>query len=528
MANKRANQDAPAPRRTFSWIHLSDLHSTRDRRAFEQMNVLREMPADIERVIRDNGLRIDAIFFTGDASDAIYKGSRFAEKFAPATELLADIRQAAGAVSAERVFIVPGNHDIERDRIPNGLRLTWSSLLRQEEELKLLVETRRARRTREEAAQKLQECRAALKEVRQLVLEDTALEERWQDLVPAFAGYRNFLHDTGTAAHLMTNQPSKLQDRHFYCHRFEPQPDVTIEVVGFNSAWNCWNKSTHQKGQLHMGADWQLEYALNRLNRNTDDTVRLALLHHPPSWFWVTDTPLLEHQLPVDFDFCLHGHEHMSGQFLDLARSSARIAAGACYTHRDDMPGIEAYRYSVVEYDIDTRTVHIWPREFTRTAPKWRECDTDRYPENHISFRLQPREDDFPTRPLDRRRDEPNLEGLWKAELEFANNVKWDSCEINLVREGPYRYYGEGHGVADLDGKPREYRFELWGVRVQNQGRHLHGLWRNEGNFNHGVFEMRIDEDFELVGRFITSANPERGREKDLLDHGSWRWTSLQ
>jgi predicted MPP superfamily phosphohydrolase len=339
MANKRANQDAPAPRRTFSWIHLSDLHSTRDRRAFEQMNVLREMPADIERVIRDNGLRIDAIFFTGDASDAIYKGSRFAEKFAPATELLADIRQAAGAVSAERVFIVPGNHDIERDRIPNGLRLTWSSLLRQEEELKLLVETRRARRTREEAAQKLQECRAALKEVRQLVLEDTALEERWQDLVPAFAGYRNFLHDTGTAAHLMTNQPSKLQDRHFYCHRFEPQPDVTIEVVGFNSAWNCWNKSTHQKGQLHMGADWQLEYALNRLNRNTDDTVRLALLHHPPSWFWVTDTPLLEHQLPVDFDFCLHGHEHMSGQFLDLARSSARIAAGACYTHRDDMPG---------------------------------------------------------------------------------------------------------------------------------------------------------------------------------------------
>lgn len=94
--------------RPICWLHVSDIH-VRARDAWSQDVVLRAMCDDIARR-RMGGLAVDFILATGDLA---YSGKT--EEYTIAAIFFDALGVAAG-VPKERIFCIPGNHDIDRER----------------------------------------------------------------------------------------------------------------------------------------------------------------------------------------------------------------------------------------------------------------------------------------------------------------------------------------------------------------------------------------------------------------------------
>jgi 3',5'-cyclic AMP phosphodiesterase CpdA len=93
--------------RPVRWLHISDIHM-RPQDAWEQDVVLRAMREDIERQHAE--LPIDFVLVSGDLA---YSGK--AEEYALVGQFFTALAAAAG-VQIERIFCIPGNHDIDRGR----------------------------------------------------------------------------------------------------------------------------------------------------------------------------------------------------------------------------------------------------------------------------------------------------------------------------------------------------------------------------------------------------------------------------
>lgn len=94
--------------RPICWLHISDIHM-RVRDAWSQDVVLKAMCDHISRQ-RADGMVADFILVTGDLA---FSGK--ANEYSLVAGFLNDLTTASG-VSKERIFCVPGNHDINRER----------------------------------------------------------------------------------------------------------------------------------------------------------------------------------------------------------------------------------------------------------------------------------------------------------------------------------------------------------------------------------------------------------------------------
>ena len=94
--------------RPICWLHISDIHM-RVSDAWSQDVVLKAMCDDIARQGK-NGLLPDFILATGDLA---FSGNVAEYNL---VESFFDAISAASGVPKERIFCIPGNHDIDRDR----------------------------------------------------------------------------------------------------------------------------------------------------------------------------------------------------------------------------------------------------------------------------------------------------------------------------------------------------------------------------------------------------------------------------
>jgi hypothetical protein len=90
--------------RPIRWLHISDIHM-RPREVWSQDVVLRAMLEDLEQRRRNHPL--DFILLSGDA----FSGK--VEEYALVSPFV-DALTAASGVPRERIFCIPGNHDIDR------------------------------------------------------------------------------------------------------------------------------------------------------------------------------------------------------------------------------------------------------------------------------------------------------------------------------------------------------------------------------------------------------------------------------
>jgi hypothetical protein len=94
--------------RRVAWLHISDFH-LRDSQAWAQDVVLSAMCKDIERSRADADV-IDFVLATGDLA---FAGK--AHEYDRAGAFFDEVTRVAG-VARERIFCIPGNHDVDRDR----------------------------------------------------------------------------------------------------------------------------------------------------------------------------------------------------------------------------------------------------------------------------------------------------------------------------------------------------------------------------------------------------------------------------
>ena len=255
--------------RTLTWLHLSDLHA-RKRDGWDIDLVVQPLLADLQRMQQKHGLRPDFIFFTGDVAFGEIPGNSLAEQYKLAWErfFLPILNAYDPPIPRERLFVVPGNHDVHR-----ALAEMPTEWLRNPK-------------------------RSFPNDIQHLISGDPK-SQRWQDVIRRLDAYRAFLHQY--LPHLTPDDPHLL----WTCR--EEIHDVPVGIVGFNTAWSC--ADDEDKDKLWFGADWQRGEAKKRLALDSP-ALTFALFHHPANWFDKQEGDEPMGRLGNDFHISLHGHEH--------------------------------------------------------------------------------------------------------------------------------------------------------------------------------------------------------------------------
>lgn len=244
----------------FSWLHLSDIHGGhgddeyRDDQAWSFRAIL-DAVGDLPIAIP----RVDAIMVTGDVAFSGGHGS--ADEYALASQRIGDLRQRLG-VAADRVFVVPGNHDIDRT-----------------------------------IAKRDPAFHAVLTAVRtgELALDDV-LRDHAAAFAARLAGYRSFI--AAVAPHL-TN---RIADDGSWSVDLTSSGGLPVRLVGLNTALLA--QDDEDQGRLRIGSR-----QLSVLNQDRDPgRVVLTLGHHPLPW--LADDPAIVDRVARYSDAYLHGHVH--------------------------------------------------------------------------------------------------------------------------------------------------------------------------------------------------------------------------
>jgi len=257
-----------------TWLHISDLH-LRGGDSYDRNVVLRALVASVGK-FRKSGRKPDLIFTTGDVA---HGGKEEEYKFA--TAFFDDLLEAA-RLERRHLFVVPGNHDVDRDLGPGLVR----SLEREDE------------------AQKYLNARGPIDHLTQR----QGAFLRWYN--EYFKGHRN-LPDNSTCAPVETISID----------------GCLIGVLCLNSGLFCLDEKDHEKlriGRLCLRPAIESLQALNA-------GLRVALVHHPLDWLCGTERPNIQASLETSVDILLRGHLHETEaqEVVSLRGDLLHVAAGA-------------------------------------------------------------------------------------------------------------------------------------------------------------------------------------------------------
>lgn len=334
---------------SFTVLHLSDLHYL-ERDHWHAAKVLEDLKQDCREAI-SLGLNPDAIFFTGDLAYGhvpTLAGGQIQEQFTKGLELLDSIRSMfSPAVPWNRVFLVPGNHDVNRANFAHGM-YGWMDKLAGKD-----GDAMRAPVT------------ACIRDAdNNFVYSMTRLED-----------YRKALQAAGLK-HLLQD-PARLT----YACRLAGFQDK-IGIVGFNSAWTSSRPDLPQgrkeQGILLMGGEWQLKSLYDHVR---DCPVKIALIHHPSSWLHESESVSFGTMLQARFSFVFHGHEHVLR--LQPSGNHLTVSGGACHTATSDPKA-----YNFVRVGLSDGSVEVWRRIYDdRGVGKWKPDTFDGFDEHgHIRY----------------------------------------------------------------------------------------------------------------------------------------------
>ena len=324
----------------FRWIHLSDIHTGHGdtTNVWDQRLVLAEIVKDIALQRRSQPEPpFDAVLVTGDIANT--GAGRLASEYADAAAWLRSVGHAAG-VTPEQIFVVPGNHDVDRgaDR---------DAAVKQ-----LVTDLREGKKNLDEALTDAQQ-RAML----------AHRMERYLEFAGAFA-------PVGADA----------DARLHWVHRLVARSGLAVRLVGLNTSLLA--AGDDDEGKLRVGMK-QTGLAIENI---PEEELVVALGHHPLGGGWLADEAEIEPWLRKYVHALLTGHVHVADA--EESRSGAgtaflRVVAGSA--HGDKMPpGIPAghgYSLGAIVRGADGRAhARITPRKWSAKNASFRP-DVDNVPE---------------------------------------------------------------------------------------------------------------------------------------------------
>ena len=291
--------------REIAWLHVSDVH-IRQRDEWSQDVVLRAM-ADSIRQRRGQGLTLEFILATGDLA---FSGKQ--DEYELVKHFLDELVSASG-VPKERIFCIPGNHDVNRDR------------------QKLCFQGARSALTSPNAV-------------------DPVLAPDNDDLATLTQRQENYraFQTSYFGGQARTVTPDGLA----YVTSLAID-DVVIAIVGLNSAWLAEGGNADH-GNLLIG-ERQAINAFDAVDK-LDAHIVIAMAHHPLHLLRDFDRNAATRHITKRcyFYHCGHLHQPESQCAGFDASACLTVAAGACFETREFQNA-----YSLVKLDLlaGTRTL---------------------------------------------------------------------------------------------------------------------------------------------------------------------------
>ena len=297
----------------LSWLHLSDLHYGK-KDAWDAEPILKNLIKDLKHLETDHGLCPDLIFFSGDLAFGEMgpePGKNLKDQYKSVEDFLAQVRTAfSNPVPKARIFLVPGNHDVNRKRVGKMSTMFIDSLDDQESISDFM----------------------------------NGGGEDWNRVMDRLEDYRNFLNNFGN--------PVLLQERDRLTYGTTVEINgIRVGIAGFNTVWSSGRNSKEENGKLRVAWKWQNTRVQKELE-NAD--VKIALFHHPVSWGVEADKAFAGDKLINEFHFILSGHEHKTA-VTSYANGSSTISSYACY-HRSQGSG---YNICCLDFENQTGEVHL-------------------------------------------------------------------------------------------------------------------------------------------------------------------------
>lgn len=273
-------------RPSLCWLHLSDLHFRATQR-WERCRVLTSLLAFLRQDADAGGPTPQFVTVTGDIAD---KG-REAE-YDRAEDFLRQLLETLQLDPAQHLFLVPGNHDVDRTAIKSD-RYTLNGV-------------------RQEGTQQA---------IEDLLSSDAAMRQ----LAPRLAEFYKF---TGR---LLGPSRAWQPGRPWRADMLDV-PGCTLGIVQLNTAWASGEKGEAKQRKLLLGKAQVCE-AMAELPSNARP--RIALLHHPLTALPEFDEKPVAELLrgPDGVDFLLRGHLHEEETFVVQypGNQTVELAAGATY-----------------------------------------------------------------------------------------------------------------------------------------------------------------------------------------------------
>jgi formylglycine-generating enzyme required for sulfatase activity/predicted MPP superfamily phosphohydrolase len=299
-----------------TWLHVSDFHLS-DKGPYSQEVILRSLVSSVKH-FREEGQVPDLIFATGDIAQ-----NGKAKEYESATKFFDDLLDAAG-LNRDRLFIVPGNHDVDRSS-GEFLARTISS---------------------EASADRFF---SPDKQYPHLTLKFYAFSEWYNDY---FKTIRSFPTNTTCGpAEIITIK------------------NCRIAVLPLNSALFCIDD--HDHGKLFIGRRC-LDAAKKQL---AAADLTIAMIHHPLDWLSLLEQSKIEATLEASVDLLLQGHfHHTAAEGIVSANSGyLKLAAGAAYQTR-------YYQNSAMYATFDGYQVTIFPIRYEDTPREIWTLDASVFP----------------------------------------------------------------------------------------------------------------------------------------------------
>lgn len=274
---------------SLGWLHLSDLHFL-SATNWRDSAVLRKLQEDIADC-RNAGLHIELVLCTGDIGFGEKSSEPLASQYAVAKEFF-DRVLVICELPSDRLFLVPGNHDIDRSKVRDSTTEYFRN-----------------------ASRNCGDVNQMFSDGNQEVLE----------AMKRLAQYRQFVHDN--YGHIPLDENAS----------FGVSLDINglmVSLSGLNSAWT--SVDAEDKGQLWLAGRAQLHASEDKRRRSSQGVanggLRIGLIHHPLDWLQPEEFRDLRAPLENEFDFLLHGHEHDQWVRETPKPPHVVIAAGASAT----------------------------------------------------------------------------------------------------------------------------------------------------------------------------------------------------
>lgn len=300
----------------FQILHISDLHVRDDEtESFDRSVVLGPLIDRVRKDVKDNSFRPEIVVVTGDVA---FKG--VAAEYGLAKAFLDDLLEALD-LGHKKLFIVPGNHDVNRDEYRPG------------------------------DVPQYKDMRA---------LNDELGNKKWRkDLLKGMGNYFDFVETA--YPHLET-----LEDRLIpFVSCFKADCGKKIGLVGLNSSWMC--RKSSDKEEIAVG-EYQVRTAMKVLKAKGPVDLQINLLHHPLSWLWAKDRVICETHFQDTVLLCGHLHEPDGGYFHSLNSRFHQFQAGGAYLGtRSNWPN----RFQYITFDWGEKTIRLDFRRFAKNRRIW-------------------------------------------------------------------------------------------------------------------------------------------------------------